>query len=355
MSSMGYQESTIRIERNRAVEMLYAAWFAAKAIENPHLTGEQGYSETSKRWFHAVSESISPFEVADLKLIFSALTIRIYLFYQIQTHRLTDPIELIRILRFMSEEEFIGGFRTLLKLEDEESWLTEECFTECFEEDWADFDIDFASEAKNAVRLLQSASYLKVRICEVLSWFTDRYMIPFEQVADDRFEKHLARYQELYEQNPAQVLDRLSSGNGDMFFSGRNTIWVYPVSFGLQDISVYMPDDVFFIYSIDLAEKVLGTSISERTEELIKTLSDPKRLEIMRLLAQDRWYSKQLASKLSLSAATVSYHIDRLFQAGLIKIDKPEGRRFYYTLNERGIEELIQCLISEFLPSDPKA
>lgn len=355
MSSMGYQESTIRIEHNRAVEMLYAAWFAAKAIENPHLTTEQGYSEASKSWFETISQTISPFEIADLKLIFSALTIRIYLFYQIQTLRITEPIDLIRALRFMSEEEFIQGFRTLLKLEDEESWLTEACFLERFEEDWADFDIDFSLEAKNAVRLLQSASYLKVRICEVLSWFTDRYILPFEQASRQRFEGHLSRYEELYEHDPAQVLDRLSSGNGDMFFSGRNTIWVYPVSFGLQDISVYMPDDTYFIYSIDLAEKVLGTSVSERTEELIKTLSDPKRLEIMRLLAHDRWYSKQLASRLSLTAATVSYHIDRLFQAGLIKIDKPEGRRFYYTLNERGIEELIQCLISEFLSPESKA
>ncbi|MDA3834101.1 MAG: helix-turn-helix domain-containing protein, partial [Spirochaetales bacterium] len=75
----------------------------------------------------------------------------------------------------------------------------------------------------------------------------------------------------------------------------------------------------------------------------------PKRLLILRLLRKRTWYSRELADELKLTAATVSYHMDILFKAELIKFERPGGRRFYYSLNSKGIKKLISCLEQEFL------
>jgi DNA-binding transcriptional ArsR family regulator len=93
-----------------------------------------------------------------------------------------------------------------------------------------------------------------------------------------------------------------------------------------------------------------------KTKETIQTScsrhNDPRRLAILRLLKRRSWFSKELADELKLTPATVSYHMDMLFKAELIRIEHTGGRRYYYTLNAKGMKKLIEGLRQEFL-EDP--
>ena len=89
----------------------------------------------------------------------------------------------------------------------------------------------------------------------------------------------------------------------------------------------------------------------ERTakfEELLgffKALGDEKRLKIVGLLAQKPLCVEELAAILDLSAATVSHHLRKLVEAGLVKASA-EGYYNVYSLRAETLREMSRRLLS---------
>ncbi|MCF7934559.1 MAG: metalloregulator ArsR/SmtB family transcription factor [Spirochaetia bacterium] len=340
---------TLRIRKNLAIEMIYSAFYAVAKHTDTHHSDHGYHSQGSRDWLEHLEKTISPFEQRDLELVFSTITARVYLFYLIKLSDLSEPQEVVDALAALDDQQFIDGIKYVIRVPEETTdWLNEQTLIEAYERDWAELSMDFAQEARQLVELLQSPAYFRLRMIEVLSWFYPRYIEPYIPVIDERIDAHVAKHRDLFARDPYTVIDRLTSGNAEVIEQFSHTVDIYPVSLTFDDVSIYMPDQIYIIYSIDHADQLLGQDIHERTDKLIKAIADPKRLEIMRLLRNRVWYSKEIADHLGLTPATVSYHVDLLFQAGLIKIDRPKGRRFYYTLNPKGVQGLISCLAQEF-------
>lgn len=336
---------TIRTEKNPAIDMIYRAY----GCVNEKDSGKDERSAFEQDWQQHFCDTITSFEMHDLQLVFSTLIIRVMLFSVISTSGIYRPDELIERLEAMSEEEFLDQVKHVIRIEPEKrDWLHGDMIVEALERDWAELSIDFSAEAKQLVSLLSSAAYFRNRLIEVLSWFNEKFISPYEDRILVLMEDHIREYQQRFRDDSDMVIDAFTNGNSGIL-DPEKTVILYPITADSPDISIYMPDDIHMIYGIDHAVKLLETSKSERTDILVKAVSDPKRLEILRLLRQRTWYGREIAQELKLTPATVSYHVDILFQAGLIRIQRPEGRRFYYTINERGIHELISCLEYEFL------
>jgi len=91
----------------------------------------------------------------------------------------------------------------------------------------------------------------------------------------------------------------------------------------------------------------------ETTKELVlffKALSDANRLKIIGLLAQQPYSVEQIASMLHLSPSTVSHHLSKLSEAGLVSA-RAEGYYSIYSLRLKTLEEMSQRLLKrETLP-----
>ena len=77
--------------------------------------------------------------------------------------------------------------------------------------------------------------------------------------------------------------------------------------------------------------------------ETFKALSDPVRREILNLLKGGRLTAGEIAGKLDMTAATVSYHLSQLKKAGLI-FESREKNYIYYSLNASVLEEVLLWL-----------
>lgn len=77
---------------------------------------------------------------------------------------------------------------------------------------------------------------------------------------------------------------------------------------------------------------------------LCKNLGDKTRYEILKAIAQGEVANKELAKALGISSATVSYHVNQLVLAGILKVDAGKGR-FGYTLDR----PLVKSLLREWL------
>jgi hypothetical protein len=95
-----------------------------------------------------------------------------------------------------------------------------------------------------------------------------------------------------------------------------------------------------------------------QTEELLallKALSDESRLSLLRLLNQDEYNVGTLARCVNLSEPTVSHHLSRLREAGLVTLRMAGNQRFY-RINESGLDHFkdLASHIEQF-PPEPES
>jgi ArsR family transcriptional regulator, virulence genes transcriptional regulator len=82
-------------------------------------------------------------------------------------------------------------------------------------------------------------------------------------------------------------------------------------------------------------------------EEVLKTLANQKRLEILQLLKSGRLNVTEMTQMLGLPQPNLSQHLSLLRQHGLVKVTK-NGQRVYYELANNKVTRAVE-LIYEFL------
>lgn len=85
--------------------------------------------------------------------------------------------------------------------------------------------------------------------------------------------------------------------------------------------------------------------MSEELVDFFKALADSSRLKIVGLLAQQPYSVEELAVLLQLKPSTVSHHLARLAEAGLVSA-KAEGYYSVYQLEEKALEAKSRSLFS---------
>src|SRR5690349_7700378 len=83
----------------------------------------------------------------------------------------------------------------------------------------------------------------------------------------------------------------------------------------------------------------------ERVLALFKALADASRLRLLGILASGEHSVEDLAAMLSLRAPTVSHHLMRLRQLGLISL-RTDGNVHFYRLDEPALARLSRDVLS---------
>ena len=82
----------------------------------------------------------------------------------------------------------------------------------------------------------------------------------------------------------------------------------------------------------------------EQALKLFKGLADRSRLQILKSLLEEDMYVERLAQRLELTPATVSFHLNKLMDAGAVS----SRREQYYTMYSIN-KEVFQCRILDIL------
>jgi DNA-binding transcriptional ArsR family regulator len=88
---------------------------------------------------------------------------------------------------------------------------------------------------------------------------------------------------------------------------------------------------------------------SSELAELFKTLGDPTRVQIVRLLMAGEVSCVAFDEVLPVSKSTVSYHLRALRSAGLIAARK-DGKFHHYHLNRERLEQALPGLLTSMDP-----
>ena len=68
--------------------------------------------------------------------------------------------------------------------------------------------------------------------------------------------------------------------------------------------------------------------------QLLKAVADENRLQMVRLMSERAYTVSEMASMFDLTEPTVSHHVSRLHEAGLLRL-RMEGNQRFYSINEK--------------------
>jgi predicted transcriptional regulator len=96
----------------------------------------------------------------------------------------------------------------------------------------------------------------------------------------------------------------------------------------------------------ELRNKTVRMKMAESDDLLLffKALADSNRLKIVGLLAREAYTVEQLSAILGLGASTVSHHLSKLAEAGLVSATA-QSYYNYYRLESSRLEEMAQHLL----------
>ena len=81
--------------------------------------------------------------------------------------------------------------------------------------------------------------------------------------------------------------------------------------------------------------------------EKLKCLSDKSKYEILKMLNNEPMYGQQIAQKLNLTTATISYHMNALSLNKLVTINKKDNKA-YYNINKEELNKICALLKDTF-------
>ena len=85
-------------------------------------------------------------------------------------------------------------------------------------------------------------------------------------------------------------------------------------------------------------------SVEEQLLAIFKALADANRLKIISLLASQSYTVEQLASLLEVRPSTISHHLAKLSEAGLVSA-RPESYYNVYSLEQNSLESAARTLL----------
>lgn len=87
--------------------------------------------------------------------------------------------------------------------------------------------------------------------------------------------------------------------------------------------------------------------IAPELVQFFKALADETRLTIVGLLARESLTGEQLAAMLKVKPATISHHLAKLAEAGLVEVEGLRGREKPYRLRLDAIHNMAQRLLAQ--------
>ena len=115
-----------------------------------------------------------------------------------------------------------------------------------------------------------------------------------------------------------------------------------------SEIDVLQTDNPFaIIYGKSRSRFPAGIGIP--VDQIYNLLADESRRSILRILCRRTLFIRELADELELTSATVSYHMSRLGALGLVRNERGERKRVYYSADMKKVKDMMRTLESDLL------
>jgi DNA-binding transcriptional ArsR family regulator len=169
------------------------------------------------------------------------------------------------------------------------------------------------------------------------------------------YEKIKNKYKEKYENFISWLEGEINAHGADYVnqyfkiidFNQFENVYLTYSLFELGSTHIDTKDNQCFLYLGILFKQYVNQMLNKQDIEkhltVFKNFSDKTRFEIIKILIKKESFGQEIAEKLNITTATVSYHIDYLLGASLVQVTK-KGRKVFYKINRDEIRDSISFL-----------
>lgn len=331
---------------NIAIEMLCCIrrYASNKNIQDNFKEFSIKPDESINPWIEKIKDSISLFLDSELKSLFGVNPFNSSTLIAININNdLNSCEDFIDILEKLSPEEYIKVLHDEFQLKND---ITIEELKNAIPSKCSDDDINLIFEMLNNPQ--ETLERMRYAIKKFYSSFFSCYVNELESL----LQKKLAEHKVLYKEYGISFI-KLTTFLDEATIDNINYITFYISYF--KDTNTMMLkeskdyDSLYVVYGFQLEKYFDNTVIAERRKLLFKALSDEKRIEIIQLLSKRSWYGIELAKHLGITTATLSYHVAKLFEIGIISYEEKEKNRFYYKLEVENLKELFETSLKNLI------
>jgi len=197
------------------------------------------------------------------------------------------------------------------------------------------------AEQEKALEILRYPADAKQRLVHLL----ERYATVFEPYVDELEALDRAEVDKSCEACTENTEDFITNylKIGMNILKPAKRIDLIPNAFSEIITYVLQPekDHVVLIYGTFISKKRSREKRSEERKQFFKVLSEEKRVEMIKILANKPAIGSDLAKQVGLTGATASYHLTMLLGIGLVEY-KRVGQKLHYTLNKEMLKDLFE-------------
>lgn len=347
----------LKVENNHAVELMggmfkYVTYKAQQVnwikneVNEAMVKEFLDFSPTDyvKIWLRNIDNNISPFLRNDLIFLFrnvyGLLDICLEL---IVKHNIEDPLILL------DEIEKVDSF-TLVK----ECYYYYDC-----ELPLDSSDIELKSYLSKTyteeiglsfVQIRKHPGEFKAKILNAFTQFYDQFYKPLEEEINRRMKYVLSSHNAMLKKDPIDFINAVGLGDYSKALKEKPETKIF-VSLFIDLGFFYFSFKEFFVifYGQTIENKLNKNAYEGKHIALFKALSDPKRIEIIKLTSKRPWYNKELADYFNITTATLSYHINLLLELNILEFDPSITSRYYYVTKKERLKRLFNSALEDLI------
>lgn len=151
--------------------------------------------------------------------------------------------------------------------------------------------------------------------------------------------------------NVETILEKIC-GRPRKLFTGYKEYYIIPSYFVSPQkcIRIFTGDRLYVVFDCRVTRDKKDELLDELSM-ILKVIDDKSRMEILRLLVNNKSYGKALSDLVGISTPTVSHHLDILKQAGFIKEEKIRNIKYFYADKEK-LKKVIENINKYFFGAD---
>lgn len=189
---------------------------------------------------------------------------------------------------------------------------------------------------KKILEAIENPEEIKQRFVLLLKQYYEKSFSFIENELEDELNIAKTNYEVLYAKNHENFISNYLNISNIIEYS---KLYIH-ISFfkyvGVQHYSLEETNSAdWFILGVYTYLLFDSRKNNEILANFFKALSDVNRIEIVKLLNERPWFGQELAEKLNLTPATISYHMGFLQNSGLITYKKIEKRSYFSLKKER--------------------
>lgn len=335
---------------NHAIEAVSSALRYANLTEYQKQLKGFGYkiSPGMIHWLDWVESEISGFLEDEVKELLSDSYLNALFMQDLAIKRnIETAYSLTKALKACSAQDYLAYVYEYLQLESDapESEIQK-----------ALLDTHSKKSVEKIMEQLRNPQETLERLSFSLSKFSERFFEPLFWEEEKILQERVEYFRKKYEAAPEKFFQKVI-GTKLFGFSGDAEVRVMVSHFHEASLALHdYPEKKLYVaimgYQIEsiLSEEAIG----KKRIELFKVLSDEKRLQILKMTCQKKCYGNELAKELKITTATLSYHISKLFELGVMSIEDGETNRIYYRADKEKLHALMERIYNDIVGNEEK-